>query len=1352
MERLTPTLEASVVEAQGRELWKSRGLPPKPDARTDRGGPPIHLSIGSLPAAGAPPFSALQRGVLADVATRAQLLLERTATGPLVFGWRPGDGVPPSFSGQWDAFGLWFGQQAAEPLIRPDLQPTVDGMLGRLAETNVLVAREGPLRWCPRCELPKDPTSILYVDEEGPAYIVRFPLQDVEPRVDALVWTDSAWKLLGATAVLLNPTLPYVVATFTRRGVEERVLTSVSSLDRLKTWLPDSEIQILEQHPGEAWSGTRYQHPLGAEYPPLHSLERPGGQILSSTEVGDSGTGLVALTPAHGAGDARIAGQLEIPGWPVISMNGMLEGQSANKYEGLPVDTAEAFILRDLSDSGLIFAELRVRHGVPRCSECATGLFWHPGRAWMLEPDRIDADTLSLFGRLLPREALPAATEVVPWPASDARPSKDPAAPALLECDRCSRLAPTGTGTRCPCGGTRTEVRRMLLPAFAEAIYRWARLTPLPPDHGVGLFIPEQRRGPVLLTHLVAQFSAAARPADTQLTLVPTGSVDEEVARPETSSSIDAARCALVRMAARARAASPLSAVIAEENRSLRRFWAIARLLSDTIGPEGLGPGDTSIPHIRDSLPEEDRAFVSRFERLRSTALAGLAAGRFPDALGQITGFAERDLRERYLPLVRGRLQEFGLTTGKAAAERVLLFVVSGLAELWAPFAPFTMEAIHRSFRDDARSLFEAPFAPVRQSLIDPASEKLLDLVLPIFLGVERVRRRLGLPAGSRWTQLVLYAPEEAAAAGFQEILPLLSRILPIEKIEIASPAHPWEGRLVHAELNLAEIQRVYGSNAGRIAAVLSPMPGRRVKEGLRNQSLNVVLGGNALQILPSMVELTDSLPPRVLALSFPKGHGFLELPQGVDAAILDRMLGLTPDALRVVAAARRRLKHARADANVTELWAEVPSTIEEELRGHSAEIARSMGISRFEAVAASDQFLPGETTRGRTSGGHRWRIWIPGLPRRASRHKPRSRRRLGPRSRRAVRFEQLETAGTDFLSEEVRSRESTLRATMEQIDSALGVPLVGPAKLGVAWEAGLKDFDAVSHAPYSVLEALPGFGPYVARAIVQKFGGSAPVTIWRWPPPRAELATPPRDPTILPEAASLLVLEPPVPVAAPAPPTPNPIQDLRKVAPAPLVSPPAPEVVRPTPPPAPAQAPVVPSTPLPPWRPPGMNEPRVAAPSAGPETTPVGIALLVQETTDAAWGQFLDAVSSGRRGLCVTREFPDRLRRRIGSRDVTVIWLSNVGRQNSVKPSDLVALQTLFTSALGQGHVSAVLLEGIEYLVTVNTLAPVLKLLRELHVDAQGTGTPVWVPVNPRLLTVPEAEMLTGSFPSKPA
>ena len=102
MRALAPVLDPHAVESEARELWSGRGLPPGPDDRPDRGGPPTHLSIGGIPSRGEVPLPLLQRGLLADVAARAQLLLERTATGPVLFGTRPGEGVPPTAAAQWE--------------------------------------------------------------------------------------------------------------------------------------------------------------------------------------------------------------------------------------------------------------------------------------------------------------------------------------------------------------------------------------------------------------------------------------------------------------------------------------------------------------------------------------------------------------------------------------------------------------------------------------------------------------------------------------------------------------------------------------------------------------------------------------------------------------------------------------------------------------------------------------------------------------------------------------------------------------------------------------------------------------------------------------------------------------------------------------------------------------------------------------------------------------------------------------------------------------------------------------------------------------------------------------------------
>ncbi len=1364
MRNLPEALNAPEVEGQAQEFWRNRNLPPSPAQRRDRGGPPVHLLVRPVAPAGPLRLEALQQTLVADVALRAYLLLERTASGPLLF---TGDSAAEQRSTtlrELAQSGIWFGQGASETLRRSDLDVAVAQMVSRLAETSVLVARDAPVRWCPRCRQPRGPGSLAYVDEQGTAYLVRFPLKDVASSVSALVWTDALWKLLGTNAVLLNPESAYVVARYRRSGVEERILVSKSSLGRLREWFPDCEVEVLEERSGAAWKEFAYRHPLGTEYPALQLLPPPSGLLHPSTEVGDSGTGLVPLTPAHGASDAQIAQSLGIPGWPVISADGLTERELAHKYHGLPLETAQAFILRDLQDGGAIFAQLGVRHGVPRCGSCGSPLFWRPGRAWLLEPDRIDAERLAVFGRLLPREPVPLPSERVPWPVSETEITPDVSAPLLAECTLCSRLAPPTTGSGCPCGGQRVEVRRRLLPGFSEVLYAWARLGPFPTGEGVWLIVPERRRGPSLLAHLVALFAISARPAEIRLSVVPTLPEPRGALSAATKVPVDAIRTALIRAGSRGSHSTPLEDLQSDEARHLRKFWELAARLTAAMVRDDFVPEGGGIAAERTALLDEDRALVSRFERMRIDVLAGLAAGRFAEALSRIHQFVDGDVRREYLALVRARLDEPNLTVSKTALYRVWAHVLSGLAELWAPFAPHVMETIYRTFREPTRSLFESSFLPVQQSLVDPAAEKLVDALFAIQTPIEGIRRSLGLPIGFRWRRLLLSTRDEETADQLRAASAAVQRLIRADAIEIASPAHPREGREILVQPVLPEIQRIYRSAAARVARLITQTPGRRVREGLANQSLSVVVDGQLVKITSQMVELSDSLPAGTIVLPWAGGEIYLELSGESPPDLGDLAIGLSPEAYRLVRTLRHRLARRPSGSSVREAWVEISGPVADELRGRLQPIAQALGLERIEVVSTGIQFLPGETTWGRIPRGVRWRIWLPGAPN--------PRRVLKSRGRRATPVpspsvgESTGPPAVDYLSDAVRARETAVRLTLEQLDSVVGVPILGPSKLAAAWEAGYHSFEEVSHAPFEGLAAVPGFGPYVAREVLRHFGAVVPDRIWspHRPVPEDAVPAPVRQASPTTDGGADRDDErgPPPEVVVPV------LSEPASVPPAeggsgqsaiPAERAPGPH--EPAPPsatdPRPQKRDVVSALGTPVG---GVAVPLLPLesvpelPKVGSEAPPIpevsrpGVSIYLEDASERAWSEFLSITDSGIRGLCLTREFPDRLRPRIGSRDVSIVWLSNVGRQNTVRPSDLPLLLTMIHSALDEGQVEAVLLEGLEYLVTVNSLPPVMELLNSVQQLAEGRHAQVWVPVDPRLLTPTEVEALRLTFP----
>lgn len=118
----------------------------------------------------------------------------------------------------------------------------------------------------------------------------------------------------------------------------------------------------------------------------------------------------------------------------------------------------------------------------------------------------------------------------------------------------------------------------------------------------------------------------------------------------------------------------------------------------------------------------------------------------------------------------------------------------------------------------------------------------------------------------------------------------------------------------------------------------------------------------------------------------------------------------------------------------------------------------------------------------------------------------------------------------------------------------------------------------------------------------------------------------------------------------------------------------------------------------------------------------------------------FEDAIRGGQRGLCVTRIYPEKLRERAGAQQLQIVWLSNVGKEDSIRPKDLDKLALAvehFVSEKG----GVVLLDGLEYLVTNNNFLTVLRLVQALRDQVAIHNAVLLLSVNPSSL---EAQQLT--------
>jgi hypothetical protein len=129
------------------------------------------------------------------------------------------------------------------------------------------------------------------------------------------------------------------------------------------------------------------------------------------------------------------------------------------------------------------------------------------------------------------------------------------------------------------------------------------------------------------------------------------------------------------------------------------------------------------------------------------------------------------------------------------------------------------------------------------------------------------------------------------------------------------------------------------------------------------------------------------------------------------------------------------------------------------------------------------------------------------------------------------------------------------------------------------------------------------------------------------------------------------------------------------------------------------------------------------------------------------ALNEFLDWTASGHRGVAVVRESPERLRTHVGPRPVEIYWLTNLGRGLTLKPNDLDGWGEFLRRAMAEDRVTAIFLEGIEYLSRLHGTEHVVERLESLDALARTLDARIWVYVHPDLIPSADLARLLAAF-----
>jgi isoleucyl-tRNA synthetase len=285
-----------------------------------------------------------------------------------------------AFAQLTERMGYWVDLDDAYRTMDPEYVESVWWSLKQIFDKGLLVEDFRVAPWCPRDQTALSDHELAqgYENDVDPSVYVRFPLLSgpLAGQASLLVWTTTPWTLVSNTAVAVHPDVTYVVAT---DGVEQLVVAEALVESALGTgWTPTGVSFAGKEL--ERWT---YRRPFDlVDVPDAHLV------ILAGYVTTESGTGLVHQAPAFGADDLATCRAYGLPMVNPVRPDGTFEPDVA-QVGGTFFKDADALLVDDLRERGLLFREQPYEHSYPHCWRCHTPLIYYAQPSWYIRTTQI---------------------------------------------------------------------------------------------------------------------------------------------------------------------------------------------------------------------------------------------------------------------------------------------------------------------------------------------------------------------------------------------------------------------------------------------------------------------------------------------------------------------------------------------------------------------------------------------------------------------------------------------------------------------------------------------------------------------------------------------------------------------------------------------------------------------------------------------------------------------------------------------------------------------------------------------------------------------------------------------------
>ncbi len=294
------------------------------------------------------------------------------------------------FEAMTERMGYWVDTDSAYWTMHSSYVESVWWSLKQIFDKGLLVEDYRVTPYCPRCGTGLSDHEVAqgYLTVTDPSVYVKLPVTSgplAERGAALLVWTTTPWTLISNTAVAAHPEVTYAL---TRTGDGELLVVA----EPLVTKALGEDAEVLERIAGSDLVGTRYSRPF--ELVDFSGLPDAHFVVPADYVTVEDGTGLVHQSPAFGAEDMAVARRHGLPVVNPVQPDGHFS-PDLPLVGGQFFKAADADIVADLRERGLLLRLAPLEHSYPHCWRCDTALMYYALPSWYIRTTAIAEQLLA---------------------------------------------------------------------------------------------------------------------------------------------------------------------------------------------------------------------------------------------------------------------------------------------------------------------------------------------------------------------------------------------------------------------------------------------------------------------------------------------------------------------------------------------------------------------------------------------------------------------------------------------------------------------------------------------------------------------------------------------------------------------------------------------------------------------------------------------------------------------------------------------------------------------------------------------------------------------------------------------